>query len=70
MNRNFNDCKCIREKQVLTKLPFSKSTLWRKVKNGTFPKPIKLSEKVTVWQVSDIEAWLEKICANTPLKKG
>ena len=61
MSRNFNDCKCIREKQVLTKLPFSKSTLWRKVNNGTFPKPIKLSQKVTAWEVSDIEIWLEQM---------
>eukprot|EP01036_Dinobryon_divergens_P056465 gene56465-75397_t len=26
-------------------LPFSAPTLWRKVKAGTFPKPIKLSER-------------------------
>ena len=61
MSRNFNDSACIREKQILAKLPISKATLWRKVKNGTFPKPIKLSEKVTAWQVSDIEEWLEAI---------
>ena len=28
-------------------LPFSAPTLWRKVAAGTFPKPIKLSERVT-----------------------
>lgn len=38
-------------------LPFSAPTLWRKVKNGTFPKPVKLSERVTAWKVGDIRAW-------------
>src|SRR5450759_5221813 len=30
-------------------LPFSAPTLWRKVKAGTFPKPTRLSERVTAW---------------------
>lgn len=70
MNRNFNDSICIRQKQLLTKIPFSKATLWRKVRNGTFPKPFKLSEKVTVWQVSDIEEWLEKLHSKASGVKG
>lgn len=39
-------------------LPFSAPTLWRKVKAGTFPKPAKLSERVTAWKVADVRAWL------------
>ena len=39
-------------------LPFSAPTLWRKVKAGTFPKPIKLSERVTAWQVGTVRAWM------------
>lgn len=39
-------------------LPFSAPTLWRKVKAGTFPKPIKLSERVTCWKVSEVRAWM------------
>ena len=39
-------------------LPFSAPTLWRKVKAGTFPKPIKLSERVTAWKVGTVRAWL------------
>ena len=40
-------------------LPFSAPTLWRKVKAGTFPKPIKLSERVTAWKVGDVRAWID-----------
>lgn len=39
-------------------LPFSAPTLWRKVKAGTFPKPVKLSERVTAWNVGTVRAWL------------
>lgn len=39
-------------------LPFSAPTLWRMVKAGTFPKPIKLTQRVTAWKVGDVRAWL------------
>ncbi len=39
-------------------LPFSAPTLWRKVKAGTFPRPVKLSERVTAWKVADVRAWI------------
>jgi prophage regulatory protein len=37
--------------------PFSASTVWRKVKCGEFPPPIKLSGNITAWQVGDIRSW-------------
>jgi prophage regulatory protein len=36
--------------------PFSSATLWRKVKAGTFPKPVKLGPRITAWKVEDIRA--------------
>ena len=39
-------------------LPFSAPTLWRKVKAGTFPKPHRLSDRVTAWKVGDVRAWI------------
>lgn len=44
-------------------LPFSAPTLWRKVKAGTFPKPVKLSDRVTAWKVGDVRAWIASHCA-------
>jgi predicted DNA-binding transcriptional regulator AlpA len=40
-------------------VPFSPSTLWRKVRKGEFPAPIKVSAGVTAWRVGDIRAWLK-----------
>ena len=39
-------------------LPFSAPTLWRKVKAGTFPKPVKLGERITAFKVGEVRAWM------------
>jgi predicted DNA-binding transcriptional regulator AlpA len=39
-------------------LPFSAATLWRMVAAGSFPKPLKLSPRVTAWRVSDVRVFL------------
>lgn len=49
----------MRQSKLLDVLPFSDATLWRRVGNGTFPKPKKLSEKVTAWRVEEVRAWLD-----------
>ena len=46
--------------QVLSFVPISKSTLWRRVHARTFPEPVKLSERVTVWRAEDIRRWIEQ----------
>lgn len=64
---NLPDSAYIREAQLVQSyqrpntpapLPFSGPTLWRKVKKGDFPKPVKLGPKITAWKVGDIRAWL------------
>lgn len=55
---NLPDTAFTRQPQVLEVVPFSSATLWRKCKDGTFPKPTKLSERVTAWRCGDIRKWL------------
>jgi Prophage CP4-57 regulatory protein (AlpA) len=38
--------------------PVSKSTLWQRVKEGRFPSPVKLSERITAWRVEDVRAYI------------
>ena len=35
-------------------IPVSKSSWWEGVKSGRYPKPIKLGERTTCWNVLDI----------------
>ncbi|CAM2191229.1 prophage regulatory protein [Paraburkholderia kururiensis] len=44
--------------QISGLLPFSRATLWRRVKDGTFPKPVKLSERTTAWPTAEIRKWM------------
>lgn len=37
-------------------IPVSKSTWWQGVKEGRFPKPVKLGPRVTAWRVEEIVA--------------
>jgi predicted DNA-binding transcriptional regulator AlpA len=40
------------------KLPVSPATIWRWVREGKFPKPFKLSESITVWDLAQVEAFI------------
>ena len=40
-------------------LPFSAATLWRMVKAGTFPQPVKVTDSITAWRTGDVRAWLQ-----------
>ncbi len=42
-------------------IPISKSSWWAGVSAGRFPKPVKISERVTVWRVDDIKALIIEI---------
>lgn len=49
----------VRQSQLIPAIvPFSSATLWRKVSAGTFPAPVKLSERVTAWKADDIREYL------------
>ena len=43
---------------IAVPLPFSAPTLWRKVREGTFCKPYKLSGRVTAFKVGEVRAWM------------
>lgn len=46
---------------IAPRIPVSRSTWWAGVASGRYPKPIKLSEGVTVWRVADIDALCDQI---------
>lgn len=48
----------MRLKEVLQLFPVSKATWWNGCREGKFPKPYKLSSKVTAWRVADINELL------------
>ena len=48
----------IRLKTVLARTGLSRSTIYRKIAEGTFPRQIKISTNGTGWHESDIDRWI------------
>jgi predicted DNA-binding transcriptional regulator AlpA len=46
----------VRLPQVLSVIPVCKSTWWNGIRDGKYPKPVKLGPRTTVWRVDDIRA--------------
>ena len=49
----------LRPPEVLIRTGLSRTTIWRRVRAGTFPAPIELGENSIGWPASEIAAWLE-----------
>lgn len=49
----------MRESELLEALPFSRATLWRRVKEDEFPAPIKLGGNLNAWKRADVAKWSE-----------
>jgi|MTBAKSStandDraft_2_1061841.scaffolds.fasta_scaffold07377_4 prophage regulatory protein len=48
----------IRLPEVIIRVGLSRSTLYARIKAGTFPAPVKLGEKSVAFLESDIDAWI------------
>ena len=51
----------VRLVDVLKVIPVSKTTWWKGIQTGRFPKPIKLTERTTAWRVCDIHKLIEEL---------
>lgn len=40
-------------------IPVARSTWWAGVKDGRYPKPVKLGPRITAWRVEDIRRLIE-----------
>ena len=60
----------LRQWQVLAFVPISKSTLWRRVQVGSFPEPVKLSTRITVWRAEDLRRWIDAAAAAASSPRG
>ena len=44
--------------EVLKICGLSKSEVWRRVRNGSFPEPVRLGKRCTRWNLAEIEDWV------------
>jgi prophage regulatory protein len=61
----------LRLKSVLDRTGLSRSTLYRKIQRGTFPRQLKISDRCAGWRESDVEVWLRNpVFSSTTAKKS
>jgi prophage regulatory protein len=49
---------------ILKIFPIGKSTWWQGVKDGKYPKPVKLGQRTTAWKVEDIKDLIDQYSNN------
>ncbi len=49
----------LRLSEVLKLIPLSKTTFWEYVRQGKFPKPIKLGVRASAWRIEDVQALID-----------
>jgi len=60
----------LRIERVKARTGLSRSDLYRRVKSGTFPSPIKIgNSRVSVWPSTTVDAWIERQVATANLKE-
>ena len=53
------ETRMLRVPEVLARTGLSRTTIWRRIRAGTFPAPIELGENSIGWPASAITEWLE-----------
>ena len=48
-------------KDVVAQTKLSRSTIYRLVRDGSFPKPVRVGPRGKRWRESDIRAWLGEL---------
>jgi predicted DNA-binding transcriptional regulator AlpA len=51
----------LRLPQILRIIPISRAAWWAGCRSGRFPRPLKLTSRTTVWRVSDIQDFIERV---------
>ena len=49
-----------RRPEVEAKTGLSRSSIYEKMKNGTFPKPVKLGPRAVGWLETEVDAWIKE----------
>ena len=51
--------KILRREDVETMTGLSRSTIYKLMSQGTFPKAIRIGPRAVGWRLSDIEVWID-----------
>jgi prophage regulatory protein len=55
----------LRLPEVQARTGLKRTTIYERVRNGDFPRPIKLSTRASAWISSEVDRWAEKRIAES-----
>jgi prophage regulatory protein len=60
MSANTNQITLLRRNQVEAITGLARSTIYKLIKKGSFPKPIQLTDRAVAWPSNLIESWVSE----------
>jgi len=58
MNQPKDDVRLLRFRELRRTVPLSRSSIWRKVNAGEFPRPIHVGPHAVAWISTEIDEWI------------
>ena len=58
MDKELEKCRIVRREEVSKLTGLARATIYKKVRERSFPPPIRLGARSVGWRLSDIVAWL------------
>lgn len=52
--------KILRIRDVMSAVGLKKTAIYDKIKEGEFPKPVKLGSRASGWVAGEVQAWVEQ----------
>lgn len=53
--------KMLRLKQVQSRVGLSRSSIYQRIQEGSFPAPIALGKRAVAWDSTEIDAWIDAL---------
>ena len=52
------ETKILRVREVCARVGWSRTTIWRKTRDGEFPRPVRLGANSIGWLATDVQKWI------------
>ena len=66
----FDEQTLLRRREVEAICAMSRSEIYRRMAEGTFPRPVRISEHMVRWRMNDIVEWLVDVTGVTSVRRS
>ena len=70
VDQKMENLRILRTKEVLERVPWSRTTLWRKVRSGEFPHPLQIGLNSIGWYGHEVEAAIKAFPRVSYMRRG